>query len=213
MSDRYKISKVSFLLVLFIFVPLIILSYRILNQNFPELDYQIFQTLENSRGKLLDLLFVAIYKISGTYLTGSIVLITLITLIRKKYWQEAKALAFATLGILLIVDQVLKPFFGRPRPPKPRLVTDLSPDSFPSGHAAGNIVLYFYLSFILAAQYPELKKYIYSIAGAIVLSIGFSSIYTKAHWTTDIIGGYFFGYLWLLVSLTLLQFLDRKANK
>lgn len=158
-------------------------------------------------------MFVTIYKISGTYLTGSLVLITLAILIRKKYWQEAKGLAFATLGILLLVDEVLKPLFERPRPPKPRLVTDLSPDSFPSGHAAGNLVLYFYLSFILAARYPKLTKYIYSLATVIVLLIGFSSVYTKAHWTTDILGGYLFGYLWLLVSLTLLQFLERKSQK
>ena len=213
MSSSYKISKVNFLAILFILIPLIVLSYKIFNQNFPELDSQVFNTLESQRHTLLDLLFVGIYKISGTYLTGSIVLVTLITLIRKRYYTEAKALAFATLGILLIVDEILKPFFNRPRPPKPRLVTDLSPDSFPSGHAAGNVVLYFYLAFVLAAQYPQLTKYTYAIATVLTLSIGLSSIYTKAHWTTDIIGGYCFGYLWLLVSLNVLKFLERKAKK
>ena len=213
MSNSYKISKINFLLILFVLIPLTILSYKVLNQNFPELDYQIFNSLENQRGKLFDLLFIGIYKVSGTYLTGSIVIVTLITLIWKQYYSEAKALAFATLGILLMVDKVLKPFFNRPRPPKPRLVTDLSPDSFPSGHAAGNVVLYFYLAFVLATQYPQITKYVYGIASIIVLSIGFSSIYTKAHWTTDIIGGYFFGYFWLLASLNLLQFLERRAKK
>lgn len=213
MGSIYKISKAGFLFGLLILIPLAILSYKIFYQNFPELDGQIFNFLENQRRKLWDLLFVGVYKVSGTYLTGLIVLITLITLIRKRYYTEAKALAFATLGILLIVDNLLKPFFNRPRPPKPRLVTDLSPDSFPSGHAAGNVVLYFYLAFVLAAQYPKLTKYIYAIATVVILSIGFSSIYTKAHWTTDIIGGYCFGYLWLLVSLNVLKFLERKQLK
>ena len=212
MSIRYKIGKGNFLLFFYILIPLIILSWKIFGQEFPELDYRVFQTLDYQRQRLLDLFLIAVYKISGTYLTGFIVLIALITLIRRRYFAEAKALAFATLGILLTVDQVLKPFFDRPRPPKPRLVTDLSPDSFPSGHAAGNLVLYYYLSFILAARYPQLTKYIYGFATLIILAIGWSSIYTKAHWATDIIGGYFYGYIWLLLSLMLLQFLKRKAR-
>ena len=133
-------------------------------------------------------------------------------MIRGRYWHEAIALAFATLGILILVDEILKPFFDRRRPPKPRLVEDLSRDSFPSGHAAGNLVLYFYLSFILATRYPKLTKYIYGLATLIILSIGFSSIYVNAHWTTDIIGGYIFGYLWLLISLGFLNLLKSNIN-
>jgi undecaprenyl-diphosphatase len=141
------------------------------------------------------------------------VLVALITLIRQRYWSEVKALVFATLGILLLVDKVLKPFFARDRPPKPRLVSDLSPDSFPSGHAAGNLVFYFYLSFIIAARYPHLTKYVYGVATCLVLLIGFSSVYVKAHWTTDILGGYVFGYCWLLISLNLLKLLNHRQLK
>ena len=117
------------------------------------------------------------------------------------------------MGILLLVDKILKPFFDRPRPPKPRLVEDLSPDSFPSGHAAGNLALYFYLSFIIATQYPQFKVYIYGMATIIVFLIGFASIYTQAHWFTDVLAGYIFGYLWLVLSLTLLKLLQCKYKK
>ena len=210
MQKYRQINRKSYYLLLLLLIPLFQLCDRIIHKNPYQFDLQIFQIIEQQRNSILDFIFTNIYRITGTYFTGSVVLITLIVLIRQRYWHEVKTLVFATLGILLLVDKVLKPLFDRPRPPKPRLVSDLSPDSFPSGHAAGNLVFYFYLSFIISARYPNLAKYVYTLATVLVLVIGFSSVYTKAHWATDILAGYSFGYFWLLISLSLLKFLVRK---
>ncbi len=212
MKSSYKIGKANLVFILLCTIPFAHLCYQIFTHNYPQLDSQILQILQAQRRVLLDFFFIGLYKIGNTYIAGSLVLATLVFLIRKRYWQEAKALAFATLGILILVDEILKPIFGRSRPPKPRLVDDLGGDSFPSGHAAGNLVFYFYLAFLLAAQYPKLTKYIYILATIIVLLIGFGSIYIKAHWATDVLGGYLFGYLWLLISLNFLKFLDRNSK-
>ena len=212
MPKYRKIDHKSFYLLLLLVIPLIQLCDRVIDKDTYQFELQVFQTIDRHRNFLLDFIFTNIYRISGTYFTGAVVLIALIILIRRRYWQEVKALVFATLGILLLVDKILKPLFDRPRPPKPRLVSDLSPDSFPSGHAAGNLVFYFYLSFVISARYPHLTKYVYSFATILVLLIGFSSIYTKAHWATDIIAGYSFGYFWLLISLSLLKFLTRRSK-
>lgn len=208
-----KISLNNLYLLLLLLLPFVQLCYQTFNKNYYPLDLNILEFLGNQRNLLLDFIFTNVYRISNTYVTGTIVLIALITLISQRYWSEVKALVFATLGILLLVDKVLKPFFDRDRPPKPRLVSDLSPDSFPSGHAAGNLVFYFYMSFIIATRYPHLTKYVYGVATCLVLLIGFSSVYVKAHWTTDILGGYVFGYCWLLISLNLLQFLTQRQSK
>lgn len=215
MSEYRHISRRNFwnfYLLLLLLVPFFVLCIRTFTRNYSQLDIWLYELLENLRNPFLDYIFTNIYRITGTYVTGAIVLIALISLIRLRYWQEVKALVFATLGILLVVDEVLKPFFDRPRPFKPRLVEDLSPDSFPSGHAAGNLVFYFYMSFIISARYPRLKPYVYGFSTLLVLLIGFSSVYVKAHWTTDIFAGYVFGYLWLLASLSLLQFFARQQK-
>jgi membrane-associated phospholipid phosphatase len=208
-----KISRNNLYLLLLLLLPFVQLCYQTFKQNYYSLDIDVLEFLSNQRNLLSDFIFTNVYRISNTYVTGVIVLVALITLIRQRYWSEVKALVFATLGILLLVDKVLKPFFDRDRPPKPRLVSDLSPDSFPSGHAAGNLVFYFYLSFIIAAKYPQLTKYVYGVATCLVLLIGFSSVYVKAHWTTDILGGYVFGYCWLLISLNLLKLLNHRQLK
>lgn len=213
MSRYQKISRKNLYLLLLLLFPFVQLCYQTFKKNYYPLDLNILEFLGNQRNLLLDFIFTNVYRISNTYVTGAIVLAALITLIRQRYWSEVKALVFATLGILLLVDKVLKPFFDRDRPPKPRLVSDLSPDSFPSGHAAGNLVFYFYISFIIAARYPHLTKYVYGVATCLVLLIGFSSVYVKAHWTTDVLGGYVFGYCWLLISLNLLKLLNHRQLK
>lgn len=209
---RKKVAQKNFYLLLLIALPFIRLCYQTFIKKYYQFDTQIYELLENQRNIILDFIFTNIYRITGTYFTGSVVLIALIILIRQRYWQEVKALVFATLGILLLVDEVLKPLFDRSRPPKPRLVNDLSPDSFPSGHAAGNLVFYFYLSFIISARYPHLAPYVYGASSSLILLIGFSSVYVKAHWATDILAGYTFGYCWLLISLTLLNFLHQRKH-
>ena len=205
-----SISKINYYLALLLLFPLFKLCHQIFNKIYPEIDSQIQLTIQEKRILILDIFFKITYQIGGAYITGSIVLMALIMLLYKRYWAEAKALVFATLGIIILVDEILKPLFDRRRPPKPRLVDDLSWDSFPSGHAAGSLVFYFYLSFVLAAQYPQSAKYIYALATILILIIGFGSIYVNAHWATDILAGYLFGYIWLLVSLTFLKFLSRK---
>lgn len=191
-------------------IPFILLCDRIYQKNYFQIDTWFLFVLGDRTNNLLNFFFKAVYGISGVYITAGIVATALGILIWRRYWQEAATLAVATLGILILVDEILKPFFGRRRPPKPRLVEDLSRDSFPSGHAAGNFVLYFYLSFIIAARYPKLRIYVYGLATIIVILIGFASIYTKAHWLTDVLAGYVFGYIWLIVSLNLLKFLQRQ---
>lgn len=210
MPQYRKVERKNYYLLLIIIVPFLQLCYQTIIKDYYPFDLEIYEILEARRNPLLDFVFTNIYRLTGTYFTGSIVLIALIILIRQRYWQEVKALVFATLGILLLVDEVLKPFFDRSRPPKPRLVKDLSPDSFPSGHAAGNLVFYFYMSVIITAQHPKLAKFVYGLSTLIVLAIGFSSVYVKAHWATDILAGYIFGYCWLLISLMLLHFLSSR---
>ena len=208
-----KISRNYLYLLLLLLIPFLQLCTRIFTKNYYAFDLNILQFWETQQNAWLNFIFTSVYRLSNTYVTGAIVLTALIALIRQRYWTEVKALVFATLGILILVDKILKPFFDRPRPPKPRLVSDLSPDSFPSGHAAGNLVFYFYMSFVIATLYPQLTKYVYGFSTFLVLLIGFGSIFVKAHWTTDIVGGYVFGYLWLLISLNLLKFLSyRQAN-
>lgn len=210
MMLKKNLNKIKIFLNLFLVFPFINLCRQILNQNYPQLDSEIFFLLEEKVPLSFKTFFVGVYYFSGVYITAIIVASALGILIWKRYRQEAIILAFGALGILIIIDEILKPFFDRRRPPSPRLVEVFGSKSFPSGHAAGSIFLYFYLSFIISIRYPKYAKYIYALATIIIIVIGFSSIYVKAHWATDILAGYAVGYLWLLIAIALLKLSNPK---
>ncbi|ACK65468.1 phosphoesterase PA-phosphatase related [Rippkaea orientalis PCC 8801] len=126
----------------------------------------------------------------------------------KRYWKEAQVLAISALGILILIDQILKPLFGRIRP-APGLI-DVHGKSYPSGHVSGNFMLYLYISYIVAFRFPKLAIYLYGISTLLALLIGWSSLYLHVHWATDIIAGFAVGYLAFTLSIILLKVMDKK---
>ncbi|MGL6284176.1 MAG: phosphatase PAP2 family protein [Microcoleaceae cyanobacterium] len=157
-----------------------------------------------------DPIFKVIYFGTGVKVTAVIVACTLIFLAWKRYWLEAKVLAFSTLGILILVDQILKPMISRSRP-SDRLVHVVG-RSFPSGHATGNILFYYFVAYLLAERFPKFTIYIYGLATTLLILIGFSSVYLRVHWPADIVAGYALGYVCLTISLGILEMLRRKSH-
>jgi len=160
---------------------------------------QLRQFIPREIGEVLRWVYIG----TGAKVTACLVVASLIYLLWRRYWSEAKYLALATLGILLLIDQVLKPIFNRRRPLES--LVEVNGRSFPSGHAAGSIVFYFYLATLLAVRFPLWRYQIFAAATLWVALIGLSSMYCRVHWPSDILAGYAIGYVWLVVSLAFLK--------
>ncbi|CAD5935446.1 phosphatase PAP2 family protein [Planktothrix agardhii] len=181
----------------------ILLSIRVsVNENLA-LDQILIQVPHQIFPRSWDDFFRFLYLLTGVKGTAVIVALTLVFLAWKRYWIEAKVLAFSTLGILILVDRILKPMIERSRP-LDRLVKSVG-RSFPSGHATGNILFYFFVAYLLAERYPKATPYIYGFATIWLLIIGFSSVYLRCHWPSDILAGYGLGYICLTISLAWLK--------
>jgi undecaprenyl-diphosphatase len=93
---------------------------------------------------------------------------------------------------------------ARLRPEDEVHLVPVSTPSFPSGHAASSMIVYLTLALVLASgtrwKWP-------AVAAALVLSfcIGLSRIMLGVHWPTDVIGGWAFGLLWVLLALPLAE--------
>lgn len=112
-----------------------------------------------------------------------------------------------------VLSYVLKLAFSKPRPELwPRLISEET-FSYPSGHALGSMVLYGFMSYILASLYPRSAKVFYWIATVLITAIGFSRLYLGVHWPTDIIAGHGIGFLWISVCITLLRLWQMKMDK
>jgi membrane-associated phospholipid phosphatase len=118
---------------------------------------------------------------------------------KRRYSDGIRFLIICAGGLL--INQVMKLFFAKPRPELwTRLISEHS-FSFPSGHAVGSMVVYGFIAYILAKELPVYRRYIYAIASIFIIAIGFSRLYLGVHYPTDIIAGYGVGILWLITCL------------
>jgi len=200
--------KQSFFISLFCLICFLWLSQRVLSKSLEGFDEQFIDLLP----KILpdNFLFFAriFYFLGNAEVSGTVVFLTLVILVWQKKWLEAKIIGISSLGVLILMDTVLKPFFFRRRP-LGRLV-DVDGRSFPSGHATGNILLYFLLVYIISVKFPKLRIYLYVLSILFLLMMGISSVYLRVHWLTDILGGYCVGFMLFTISLVFLKIFDEK---
>lgn len=131
-------------------------------------------------------------------------ILIIILLIKKK-----KQLAWHTLVIALSslgLMSLLKNLFRRKRPDHP-LVDGVTNFSFPSGHAFMSVAFYGLLIW-LVLQYSKKQStrvLLIFFLSLLILLIGFTRIYLRLHYTTDVIAGFCFGIVWLYTCLYLLS--------
>ncbi|MFN9631566.1 MAG: phosphatase PAP2 family protein [Cyanobacteriota bacterium] len=140
-----------------------------------------------------------VYRLSGVGFTAVLVVVALVFLLLKRWWNDLKLLVLSTAGILAIVDLWLKPFFDRARPHAKLLAVDGR--SFPSGHAAGSIAFYFAMVAILSLHYPHLRRPLLVGASVWVAMIWLSTLIARAHWPSDLLAGGVVGLAWLTICL------------
>jgi membrane-associated phospholipid phosphatase len=121
------------------------------------------------------------------------------------WWRHHPHLALAITLIVLVgrgLSEVQKYWIARVRPDlEPHLVV-VKTSSFPSGHATSSMIFYLTAALVLTAG---TRWRAVAAAGAILLSllIGTSRVMLGVHWPSDVIGGWAFGMLWVLLTLRL----------
>jgi len=102
------------------------------------------------------------------------------------------------------VAEVQKLSIARARPDlEPHLVV-VQTSSFPSGHATSSMIFYLTIALTLTAGTRWHRP---AAAAAILLSllVGISRVMLGVHWPSDVVGGWAFGLLWVLLTLRIAQ--------
>lgn len=112
------------------------------------------------------------------------------------------------LGVLLLLIAMLgrglseaqKYWIARARPDLEAHLVVVKTQSFPSGHAASSMIFYLALTIALTTGTRWQRA---GPAAAVMLSllIGTSRVMLGVHWPSDVIGGWTFGMLWVLLTL------------
>lgn len=142
---------------------------------------------------------------SHQFLVPANLVLCLYYLLRKKSRYSIKISAIALSSLLIMLG--LKLLFNRQRP----LIPLLEPArglSFPSGHAFMSTCFYGLLMLIIWKEekpHPVLKWCLLITVVLLLLLIGFSRIYLRVHYFTDVVAGYSVGFSWLFLSSYLID--------
>jgi membrane-associated phospholipid phosphatase len=117
-------------------------------------------------------------------------------------WRPLVILA-ATLAGAFGFSQLVKHLVGRARPDD-RLVHAIG-YAFPSGHATFAAAGWLALAILLAGVRPHRRRALVAAALVVIAIVGASRVYLQVHWTTDVLGGWALGALWLTVVLRVLE--------
>ncbi|RYG17063.1 MAG: phosphatase PAP2 family protein [Chitinophagaceae bacterium] len=177
-------------------------------------DENVFSSLDqfvNERNNELMLFFTFL----GTHnflIPANLVLIAYFLFIKKHRWYSIKvpAIALTSLGLMF----GLKYLFGRPRPDVP-LIFHAEGLSFPSGHALFSISFYGLLIYIIYKMVATkwIKWTLIVFLFVLAMIIGFSRVYLRVHYATDVIAGFCVGFLWLVFAIWLLNRMERYSRK
>lgn len=182
--------------------------YQLLS-GFMRLDLTINHWIPSIRTPwLTDIMLVITYM--GFSLTFAALSISIsICLAKRKKALDALFLNISLVLAWALMD-LIKLLFGRHRPPGVEL-TAAGGYSFPSGHAMVSMAFYGFLAFLIL-NYSRDKRVRWAAAGLYILIflIGFSRIYLNVHYTSDVLAGFLFGYICLMISIKGLQLVKRK---
>ena len=117
---------------------------------------------------------------------AGIMLVVLFALIYRHCWRSATVF-LVTVGLSITGHSVAKEAFARPRPALVPPLDHVDTFAYPSGHAAGAMVILLLGAMLLGGRKTLIAALL--LAGA----IGVSRIALGVHWPSDVIGGWLFG--------------------
>ena len=117
--------------------------------------------------------------------------------------KRIKLLLASNLIGITIINNLLKVIVARDRPNINRLVNE-NGYSFPSGHSITSMVFYGYLIYLIYryVDNKNIKVSLIIFLSLLILMIGFSRIYLGVHYTSDVMGGFLLGVVYLIVFIS-----------
>ena len=185
------------LLFIFLVLSLIFILYLVLKYDSNIFDRKVYGFIANH----INDCNTAIAKFF-TFL-GSTLFITILcvlSLLLKKYCIAIISNTLINVGI----SQALKHIIQRTRPIGIALIEETG-FSFPSGHSMVSFAFYGFLIYLIYKSKLSIRLKVFLIAffGIIIINIGLSRIYLGVHYVTDVLGGYFLGFICLIIFIEL----------
>lgn len=192
----------------------VLVARRVFHLRNEDLDYRVFDFLKPyvSESNNQVMLFITFLGTHEFLIPANLLLIAYFLFIKKHKWYSIKIPAVSLSGLGLMAG--LKNLFDRPRPLIP-LLEEARGLSFPSGHALMSVTFYGLLIYIFwhTVKNKALKWSLIIFFLLLIHLIGFSRIYLRVHYTSDVIAGFATGFLWLVTSLWALGRMEKFSRR
>lgn len=190
-----------------------VIAHEILGENENGLDNVVFTYLHNHvvTPQLTPLMKGVTFLGSSTFLLPSYILLILFYLYKGQTRRWLEVLLIGGLGILL--NYLMKLFYHRARPADP-LIAPLQSFSFPSGHAMSAFIFYGLLTYLVwNTQLNRIYKMMVAVfLIMIALAVGFSRMYLRVHYPSDVIAGFCLGFAWICFAIWVIEKIKNKAK-
>lgn len=140
--------------------------------------------------------------------------VTALALYRRGRKHDAWTIVVSTGGAMAI-NTILKNIFERQRPQElARRIKLPRSHSFPSGHSLLSAATYPIVAHHLVENHSmAAQALVHSIAGLVILSVGFSRVYFGVHFPSDVLGGFAAGFGWLGLTSLSHTIVDRSEQR
>jgi len=132
------------------------------------------------------------------------------------WFKGHRHLPFVFVAITMFgrgASELQKYWIGRDRPDLEAHLVVVKTSSFPSGHANSAMIFYLTIALILT-QGTRWRATAVALALVTAFLVGTSRVVLGVHWPSDVVGGWAFGMLWVLLTLRMAQrFVENDARR
>ena len=211
LSVELIIALVLFICALIAFT---LIAYRIFNLQNDQFDFLVFDKLANfvSLSTTRFMQFITFFGNHKFLIPANLLLSVYFLFLKKHRWYSLKVPVIALGGVLMMF--LLKQLFNRARPLVP-LLEPVQGLSFPSGHALMSMSFYGLLIFLVWENVRNVvwKWLLTFLLFVFILLIGFSRIYLRLHYFSDVMAGFAAGIIWLSLSIWVIRRIERYSRK
>ena len=197
-----------FLISLFILIFLLILVVFVYGRN--SFDRSVFDFLAlhitPSRVRFMNAISILGNQV---FLIPANIALLIYFVIRRNSYVVVRVAMVATTSVLVM--EWIKNIFHRVRPENP-LISVHPNFSFPSGHSFMSVAFYGLLIWLTAIYIPnkKLQQLLIMLFLFLILLIGFTRVYLRVHYATDVIAGLCIGSAWLILSFSIIDKIESR---
>jgi undecaprenyl-diphosphatase len=171
-----------------------------------QFDDMVMHWMAAHQSKAVQAVMVEITSLGTGVVVGMIVLVAGMFLWLNQHRHSAILLIAATLGGI-VLDNLLKIGFNRPRPKVFEWGTYALSSSFPSGHAMSSVIVYGTVAYLAARLQQNLASRILTMmtAALMIAAICFSRLYLGVHYPSDVAAGLVIGLAWAAFCMSVLE--------